>query len=296
MEEILNREFEILRFADYFEKFEIKGNFAYLIVNKNMEKYKAMFGFVELKNDFDSAEILFDRIEKRAKELGFSEIIGPVNYSTWMSYRWAISNFDLKLYPDCNNPVFYNDFIKKMGYRELYTYRSAFIDMDNPLFVIGEEVYNQKVNEGYVFKTYEGKSAYPIAKEIYDISKDAFSNSFLYSDLPYEAFEKLYLTWIKELKFSLIVAYFNGEAVGYVFGYENPVGNGFISKTSAVKKNFQKHKVYIALLYLGSKLVIDKGYEDMIYHFQCEQKDSFKKFEKKIESNEKRYAVYYKEI
>ena len=38
------------------------------------------------------------------------------------------------------------------------------------------------------------------------------------------------------------------------------------------------------------------SYKDMIYHFQCEQKDTFKRFEKKIESNEKRYAVYVKEL
>ena len=135
-----------------------------------------------------------------------------------------------------------------------------------------------------------------VAKPVYEISKDAFSDAYLYSDIPYEIFEKLYLSWVKQLKFSIIIAYKGTGAIGYVFGYENPLGNGFISKTSAVIKRYQKHKIYTALLYLGWKLVLDKGYKDMIYHFQCEQKDTFKRFEKKIESNEKRYAVYVKEL
>ena len=262
----------------------------------NSEDHQAMFGFVKLDNNIESAKAVFCAMEKKAKKLGFQDLIGPVNYNTWMSYRFAISNYELKLFPDCNNPAYYNDIIKALGYEELYTYRSASIDMNNPMFEIGESVYKEKLEEGYRFEVLDGEDAIKVARQVYDISKDAFSDAYLYSGIPYEIFEKLYLSWVKGLRFSLILAYKDDDAIGYVFGYENPVGEGFISKTSAVIKKYQKHKIYSALLYLGWKLVLDKGSKDMIYHFQCEQKDTFKRFEKKIESNEKRYAVYVKEL
>lgn len=292
----MDREIKILELADYYEKFEHGGCRTYLIVNRNVKEHPAMFGFVELSEDYGEAEAVFKEMEKRAKELGFRSLIGPMNYCTWMSYRWAIDNFEFRLFPDCTNPSYYNEWIGRLGYRELYTYRSAVIDMNNPLFEMGRAVYEEKLGEGYRFELYEGEEAFPVAREVYEISRDAFRDAYLYSDLPFEVFEELYLSWIRNLKFSLIVAYDGGEAAGYVFGYENPVGEGFISKTSAVKKSYQKHGLYVALLYLGCLLVKDKGYEEMIYHFQCEQKEGFRRFEKKVESKEKRYAVYCKEI
>ncbi len=80
-------------------------------------------------------------------------------------------------------------------------------------------------------------------------------------------------------------------------GYINPYNNNeFIAKTSAVLKEYQKHKVYVALLYLACKYVKELGFNSMVYHFQCEQKSTFKRFDNNIESNEKRYAVFIKNI
>ena len=292
----MDRELEILKLADYYELVEYKDARAYLIINNKLKDYKCMFGFAEFPNDSKIAAELFHKLERIAKEKGFHNLIGPLNYCSWMTYRWAVNNYDMKLFPDCNNPKYYVDIIKELGYKELYTYRSASIDINNPLFFIGEDIYNQKLEEGFVFEFFEGKEVYKLARDIYDISVNAFAGSYLYSDIPFEYFEEIYLTWTKTLNLSMYVAYYNNEPVGYVMGYENPYGGSFISKTSAVKKEFQKHKVYVALLYLGCKYVLGKGYKDMIYHFQCEQRDTFKRFEEEVESKEKRYAVYIKEL
>ena len=255
-----------------------------------------MFGFVRLSDRINDAKVLFGKIEARAIELGYTSIVGPVNYCSWMSYRWAINKFDFKLYPDCVNPPYYINIIEKLGYRKLFTYRSAFVDMNNPLYYIGEDIYNQKVGEGFQFRLYEGEEVYSLVKEVFDISVDAFKGSHLYSDIPFEYFSQIYLTWTKEVNMIMYVAYWQNEAVGYVMGYNSPYGDCFISKTSAVKKEFQKNKLYTALLYQGCRHVKNMGYDKMIYHFQCEQKDTFKRFDSDIETNEKRYAVYIKEL
>ena len=70
-----------------------------------------------------------------------------------------------------------------------------------------------------------------------------------------------------------------------------------ISKTSAVLREMQHNKIYLALLYEGCRYVKEElGYDNMIYHFQCEQRSTFKRFDSTIESNEKRYAVFSKEL
>lgn len=292
----MDAELAILELADGYELFEHDGAKAYLIINKKMQEHECMFGFAEFPESITVAGELFSKIERRAKELGYSAIVGPVNYCSWMSYRWAISRYDLKFFPDCTNPSYYPEIIKKLGYRELYTYRSAFVKLHNPLFSVGEQAYRQKCKDGFSFRFYEGEEVYKLSREIFDISENAFRGSYLYCDIPYGYFEKCYLAWTKKVNIGLYVAYYLGEPIGYVMGYENPFGHNFISKTCAVKKEFQKQKVYVALLYLGARYVLGKGYDETVYHFQCEQRDTFQRFDPSIECDEKRYAVFVKEL
>ena len=98
-------ELAILELADEYELFEYKGAKAYLIINKKMEEYQCLFGFISFPNDISVAGELFGRMERRAREKGFSSIVGPINYCSWMSYRCAISRYDLKFFPYCNNPA-----------------------------------------------------------------------------------------------------------------------------------------------------------------------------------------------
>lgn len=292
----MNQELEILALADYSERFVVNDCSAYLIINKRMSDHQCLFGFTKLSDSVEDARKLFSDMEQRAKELGYNQLVGPVNYCSWMSYRWAISNFETKLFPDCTNPPYYVDIIKALGYNELYTYRSACIDMDNPMYHAGKELYQQKLDEGFTFKFYKGEEAYALADEVFEISQEAFRGSYLYCDIPKEYFSKLYLSWTKGLELAMFVAFFEGKPIGYVMGYDSPYGDCFVSKTSAVKNEFRKHRIYTALLYLGCKYVMDKGYKNMMYHFQCEQKNIFRRFDKEIESNEKRYAVFIKEF
>ncbi len=290
----MNRELAILQYADYAEKIEYGCSSLYLMINRQIEDYPGLFGFCQLSDDFEEWKELFARTEQRAKEMGLKTLTGPVNYTTWMSYRWAISGFERRLFPDCENPPYYIDYIRRLGYGELYTYRSADILMENPLYAAGKEIYEQKLREGVVFRRCHGEEVYQFTREVYDISVNAFAGSYLYSPISYEAFEQIYTIWTRQVELDMFIAYIDGKAVGYVMGY--PYKDMYISKTSAVIKELQKHKLYLALLYAGCAYVRGLGYEKMLYHFQCEQRKTFRRFDSQIESNEKRYAVFSKEL
>jgi len=292
----MNEELEILKLADYAELFEEGEAKAYLIINSKIADHPCLFGFVSLPEDFDVARKLFERVEKRALEMGYHEIIGPINYCTWLSYRWALDRYDMKLFPDCNNPSYYIDFMKKLGYDEFLTYRSARVKIRNPLYELGEKSYKEKLSDGIVFKHYEGEEALSKVQEIYEISCDAFKDAWLYCELPYEYFERIYLTWIKKIDAQLFVAYKDGDAIGFAMGYRSPFADDFISKSSAVKSEYQNQQIFAALFYYGAICVEDMGFDEMIFHFQCEQKPDFKRFDEEYESDEKRYAIFRKEL
>ena len=130
----MDKELEILKLADYSEQIKCGKASCYLIVNKKLREHQCMFGFIDLPEDYSVVSKMFDKLERRAKELGYKELIGPMNYDTWMSYRWALNDYDVKYYPDCKNPKYYVDYVKKLGYKKLYTYRSAHVRIDNKLY------------------------------------------------------------------------------------------------------------------------------------------------------------------
>jgi len=294
----METELDILQLADYSERFTEGEASAYLIINKNITTHPCMFGFEKLPEDFEAVKKLFEKIESKAKELGYSEIIGPLNHNTWMNYRWATDNYDQVLFPDCTNPPYYVDYIKRLGYDTLYTYRSAMIKIHNPLYEIGAATLAEKENEGFTFKRYDGTECLPILHDLFDITRDAFLGTELYSDIPYEYFEKLYAAKILKIEVLVIfVAYDQDQkAIGYVLGYPNPDKSIFVAKSSAVMKEYQNNKVYIALLYLGLKYMEDLGYSETLFHFQCEQRKTFRRFPAEYESKEKHYAVFKKEL
>lgn len=294
----MEKELEILKLADHAELIKSGEASCYLIVNKKLKEHQCMFGFVDLPDNFVTVKKLFDKVEKRARELGFDEIVGPMNYDTWMSYRWALNDYDVKYYPDCDNPKYYVDFIEKLGYKILYTYRSAHIKIDNKLYWLGKIISAKKKAEGFKFEFVHGRKAYAKVKEIFDISVDAFNDAYLYSEIPFVVFEKIYLEWIRKIDdVAVYMVYKNGEPVGFEMGYLNPYNQKeFIVKTIAVKKKFQGQKLYVALLYLGCKHVKGLGLDEVVYHFQCEQKKGFKRHKDNVESREKKYAMFIKEL
>ena len=131
-----------------------------------------------------------------------------------------------------------------------------------------------------------------------DISKDAFSGGYLYSEISRDEFREIYLSWTRLIpRLEMIVAFKDGVAAGFSMGYINPQNPAdYISKTTAVRREFQHNKLYLALVYLGYKHIIGLGYSDVVYHFECEQRSTFRRFDSNTESNEKRYAVFVKEL
>ena len=294
----MNREAEILGAADYSKKIEYGKSSLVLIVNNRLKKHNGMFGFVVLKNDFDEAKGLFEAAERRARELGFRELIGPLNYNTWMSYRWALNRYDVKYYPDCENEAYHVDFIRRLGYSELYTYRSAHVKLDNALFGMSEGVYRQKLDEGFTFRFVSNDEAFALAGEIFDLCRDAFAGGILYSEISRGEFETIYLSQLKAIDgVEMIAAFDGGEPAGFSMGYVDPFDRRhYISKTTAVRKKYQHQRLYLALLYLGYRHIRELGYDDVVYHYECEQRPTFHRFDGGVESNEKRYAVFKKEL
>jgi GNAT superfamily N-acetyltransferase len=94
--------------------------------NKYQNENIGFFGFFEVLDDFEAAQMLFKTAEAWAKERGHTALRGPAQYSTNEECGLLVDGFDdrpriLMTY----NPRYYVDFIEKLGYkyaRDLWAY------------------------------------------------------------------------------------------------------------------------------------------------------------------------------
>ena len=87
----------------------------------------AFFGFFEVLEDYEAAELLFKTAEAWAKERGYTALRGPAQWSTNDECGLLVDGFDdspriLMTY----NPSYYVDYVEKTGYkyaRDLWAYK-----------------------------------------------------------------------------------------------------------------------------------------------------------------------------
>ncbi len=109
---------------------EIVGTIAVFANHRHNEfqgENVAFFGFFEVSEDFEAAQLLFERAETWAREHGYDALRGPAQFSTNDECGLLVDGFDdrpriLTTY----NPRYYAGFLEKLGYqkaRDLWAYQ-----------------------------------------------------------------------------------------------------------------------------------------------------------------------------
>ncbi|MCD6468599.1 MAG: hypothetical protein J7L32_04760 [Thermoplasmata archaeon] len=266
------REAIILRYAYRWQYIETSDSRASAVVMynpdiKNSSEKTILFGFIRFPKDIDIVRKLFQSVEEEAKKMKGTQIIGPLNYSTWFSYRWTTQNLDknIKAWPEPKNPRYMPETAKKIGFSECIRYFSSMIKAGkgNESY---ERTYKKTISKGYNFKRYRKKiSQYLILRTLYDIAKEAFTEKPLYSPISYKIFKRIYLNAFKKLNSTVDLCLYKNKPVGFSFSYENPYGkNILIWKTVALKKEFQGKGIGSAFRYLTHQYAVEENKSSVI--------------------------------
>lgn len=235
-----------------------------LFINPDIIEPKkvAFFGFTRFPNETEPALWLFKRILEEAKNLDVEQIIGPLNYSTWFSYRWAISGWDnVKAWPEPTNERYMPEFVKKIGFKEYLEYFSSIIPaLDDHKHQNCKSKYNKAISKGFNFKRYKGKKIKPILGKIYNISTEVFSRKPLYSPISKMMFKKIYVSAFEKIDPVIDLCLYQNKPVGFSFFYPNPYDERIlIWKTVALKDKFQGHGLGSAFRYLVHQYALENN-------------------------------------
>lgn len=175
---------------------------------------------------------------QHARELGAQVALGPVNGSTWFSYRLVTDPgtrppFALEPW---NSPAEVARW-RSAGFSERLTYHSS---------LATPETYPHDPRHADLTAKFAGVTIrQPTLEEpqlrrdltaLHDLSLAAFAGNTLYTPLPLPAFEALYRPLLPRVPLDWVwLAEQGGQMVGFLFTYPDPASQALILKTIAIR-------------------------------------------------------------
>ena len=224
-------------------------------------------------------EQLFNKVFEELKKEGIETIIGPLNGTTWNTYRYVTEKGSRRQFLlEPWNEDYSVSLFEKLGFKPLAGYISTVMEgMDSD----GRRNLNKKIEKLKKFDYYkdikvesaENKDLLTVLNKVYDLTVEAFKNNFLYSELEREIFLKMYMSYEdKIIKKFFKMLYLGDELIGYVFGIPDYAELGYkgkidtiILKTIAVSPIYNGKGMGYILINSLVEEAEKEGYENVIY-------------------------------
>lgn len=243
-------------------------------------------------SDGDSAAILLKQAFEVAVKIA-PVIIGPMNGSTWTSYRFMAGDNTSPFYLEPYNPSEYNRYFMDAGFTQLAGYCSSVVNNSGG-FTASPHI----GNEGYTFRNFNVADFDNDIKIIYSLSNTAFSGNFLFTEINYNKFYHLYAPLKSSMDADLfIIAYKNGIPAGFVFGYPDflqPGINRVVLKTLGRLPGKEYSGLGTMLLGAFTRRAAEKGFTSVIHALMPMDKVSIKMSELFGGKVFRQYALYSK--
>ncbi|MBC7690774.1 MAG: GNAT family N-acetyltransferase [Methylotenera sp.] len=231
---------------------------------------RGFVGFFEIDlsstHSEEVAHALLAAAENWLKAQGVKQMIGPLDFSTWFSYRFRIEHESAEPLESTAgssprfawepvNPPEYPAFFQSFGMSEIQAYHSQSYsapaaDARLPGSENLKKAYDFAVSQGFRFRPID--LAQFQTREIpllHELSHQCFKDAFLFEPIPLPIFGALYAQALQRFDFSpsRFVQTADGRTVGFLFAFIDR--DYLVIKTIAVLEEFQNQKLSSALLH-----------------------------------------------
>ena len=254
-------------------------------------------------------EQLFNKVFEELKKEGIETIIGPLNGTTWNTYRYVTEKGNGRPFLlEPWNEDYYVSLFEKLDFKHLAGYISTVMEGMNSN---GRKNLNKKIEKLKKFDYYkdikvesaENKDLLTVLNKVYDLTVEAFKNNFLYSELEREIFLKMYMSYEdKIIKKFFKMLYLGDELIGYVFGIPDYAELGYkgkidtiILKTIAVSPIYNGKGMGYILINSLVEEAEKEGYENVIYALMHESNVS-KNIGLLLGNMLRKYTLFIKEL
>ena len=220
-------------------------------------------GFFECIDSQKAADLLLNTIKNKAMELCLVKLIGPLDSSFWIKYRFKIDNFDNCYINEPYNKDYYFKLWTNWGFKVTDRYYSNQLRV--PTEADSQEKCKQRLDmmksKGYIFRTATKKSFEKDLKDIFALMKEVYAKFPMFKPISEEQFIELYSGLKLILNYDMIhLAYKSEELVGFFISIPNygtipSYGNGLLNLNvlDFIKiLNIKTNPTEYVMLYMGA--------------------------------------------
>lgn len=257
---ILSKEISVIPFVVYRNRNGYKRPIGRCLLTYYKNDEKAYIGFFESMLDTKAVNLMLTKVEEMAKKDKKKELIGPVNASFWLGYRFKTlsdRDFNKTFTGEPYNKDYYTKLWKDYGFEIIDKYKSNLyrqVKIEDSSEKCKLRL-RQMLDKGYIIKNSSFNSFNKDIEDIYKLLIKLYSNFPLFKNISLVQFKKLfgYLRYI--LNYSMVkIVYKDNEPVAFVIclpNLENNIlGKVTIKKIINIIKLRNKPKEYV-IMYMG---------------------------------------------
>lgn len=255
------------------------------------------FGSYECADNPEYSKILFDKIRVLSKEENCEYIIGPMEGSTWQSYRFTDQFFQELFMTEPYHHEWYGKQLSDYGFEKIGKYHSY---LDSELRFSKNDLEKQETqfkNQATVIRNLDKSNLKEDLEKIGKLSITAFQNNFLYSPISVDEFVKKYEKIIHHIseEFIWLLEDGQGELQAFLFAFEDlidPKKETVILKTVAKRKDSPFKGIGAFLTSKLNQEVKKRGFKKIIHAFMYAENDSLTISEKFSTKPYKSHSLY----
>ncbi len=260
-----------------------------------------------LRGDLIDAQPLMRAAEAWLKAKGASRAVGPMQYSTWFTYRVRVDQADglsFQWEPEAaSGPAHSASVVHAFsGYDVLESYSSKGLSgIQHFAELVAPDLALARKN-GFAFRSFAelmsdeaGKRS--LLSALYKLSMEAFQDAFLFTPISEDAFNALYvsgLSLIQDLGCASVAYSPSGEPAAFTFAF--PEQGYIVLKTVAVGRSFRGQRLANATMAFAVARAREQGIDRMVHAMMRSDNVSQSWSEKATVLWEHRYLLFAKEL
>ena len=175
-------------------------------------------GFFECVEDLDVCRALLSAAEAQARADGKEKLVGPLNASFWIGYRFKVENFDEHFTGEPDNLPYYADFWEACGFTVSERYYSNYLRSPTPEDPSEkwEKRLQRALDKGYEIRSLERGKFDEALRDIYRMLVRLYAKFPAFKLISEEQFTALFgsLKYVVDYE-CVLLGYKDGELAGF---------------------------------------------------------------------------------
>ncbi len=225
---------------------------------------KAYIGLFEAQNNISACTALFKLAHEYCLANNKLEVVGPVDASVWIGYRFKCNNFGTPYTGEPYNMPYYKEIFEHLGYSvDKLFISNIYEEVQGYVNKKAKKRLEDKLAKGYIIKSPDMNNLDKELREVFRLLSELYSDFPAYKQLTEDEFVKLFYKMRYIADFSMLkTAYYKNELVGFFIALPNfgSILCGNMTPLKFLKLQWVKrHTKEFIMLYLG----VQKGHEGL---------------------------------